>query len=627
MITKLLPKMFTDSAIAAGFKCCKQKSTCIIKDGIAVANLEKLKENLEDKVFSIMIDESNKNYAEKFFCIMVKYYDELKGIQIRFFDLKKCNKSNSDNLTKAVVECFEEHNLQWANLIQVMTDNCSVMRGIHKGVVTQLQNKYAKHIIDIGGCSLHYVSNACEHALKELFRFEYLEEFAQDTSTFFSYHVEYAEKLQELQIALNINEHRILKYCSVRFLSIYDVVNRLIEQFQALKKMFVEDIPRNNPKVSRQTRTQRICVAIECKFTLPSLYFIQFSLEKFQEYEKLFQRDSPTIHIMYSKQLDLFRNTLLQFCKFEVIEKINNAKDLINFDFKAKKNIKPIETINIGIKTKECISKFTNNEKSVFLEGVKQYNLKLCEQLINNLSLSNVFLSNLEFLNPLSRSIENENKIMYCAKKLPPGANIGHKELDALSTEWKYLVLEKIPKDWYLDEVQKYKPIDSYWGRIFMMKDSDNEVKYPVISKVVKICLSIAEANANVERIFSQVTHIIKKERNCLNLDTVKGILHSKEVCYDAKIDDRLIYNVKAASSRYKARLSLKKDLNNNTLKRKLEQEVEDKSKKDIRLREIEGEENVLKGNEEDIKSTQAKGLLKMKEAQDLFEKAQKWIK
>ena len=218
--------------------------------------------------------------------------------------MKKCNKANADNLTKLVAECLEEHNLSWINLFQVMSDSCSTMRGIHKGVVTQIRNKFARHITDLGGCSLHYVSNACEHGLKELFRFEALEDFVQDTSTFFSRHVAYAEKLLDLQKALDINEHRMLKYCSVRFLTMYPIVKRVVEQFPTLKQMFIEDIPKFDPKVNKQPRFIQISEAINCKFTLPTLYFIQFSLENFQKYEKLFQRDSPTIHIIYNKQID-----------------------------------------------------------------------------------------------------------------------------------------------------------------------------------------------------------------------------------------------------------------------------------------------------------------------------------
>lgn len=302
-LTKLFPKMFPDDPVASGFKCGRTKSTYITKHGIAVTNLENLQEKLKDKVFSLMIDESNKNYGEKFFCIMVKYYDE-KGTKIDFLDMKKCNKANADNLTKLVAECLEEHNLSWINLFQVMSDSCSTMRGIHKGVVTQIRYKFASHITDLGGCSLHYVSNACEHGLKELFRFEALEDFVQDTSTFFSTHVAYAEKLLDLQKALDINEHRMLKYCSVRFLTMYPIVKRVVEQFPTLKQMFIEDIPKFDPKVNKQPRFIQISEAINCKFTLPTLYFIQFSLENFQKYEKLFQRDSPTIHIIYNKQID-----------------------------------------------------------------------------------------------------------------------------------------------------------------------------------------------------------------------------------------------------------------------------------------------------------------------------------
>ena len=116
------------------------------------------------------------------------------------------------------------------------------------------------------------------------------------------------------------------------------------------------------------------------------------------------------------------------------------------------------------------------------------------------------------------------------------------------------------------------------------MKDENNETKFPIISTVVKSCFAIAEGNASVERCFSQITHILKKERSNLSLDSVKGILHSKEMCINAKIDDRLMFNAKAAHSRYTAKNALNKASTDITLKRKLEKEVDIQYNKDARL-------------------------------------------
>ena len=60
----------------------------------------------------------------------------------------------------------------------------------------------------------------------------------------------------------------------------YVVVNRVIEQYPALKKLFTEDIPKHYPKVYDSLRVQRIYIeVIRNKYTLPILYLIQFTLE------------------------------------------------------------------------------------------------------------------------------------------------------------------------------------------------------------------------------------------------------------------------------------------------------------------------------------------------------------
>ena len=61
------------------------------------------------------------------------------------------------------------------------------------GLVTQIKSKHASHMVDIGGCSLHHISNAVKNSLPELYNCNEIEDFLQDISTFFSFHVEFCE--------------------------------------------------------------------------------------------------------------------------------------------------------------------------------------------------------------------------------------------------------------------------------------------------------------------------------------------------------------------------------------------------------------------------------------------------
>ena len=156
----------------------------------------------------------------------------------------------------------------------------------------------------------------------------------------------------------------------------------------------------------------------------------------------------------------------------------------------------------------------------------------------------------------------------------------------------KNIILEDFLQCWYIDaKTKKYLPIDKYWYKIMELKDQNNEPKYPVISKVVKCCFAICEANGGVERVFSQISHIVSKERNRLEVDSVKGILDCKETCYKAEIDERLMYNAKTAYARYSAKNALKTASAEATLKRKLENVIDEQSKNDARLTEMKEQE------------------------------------
>ena len=191
--SNIFENMFPDSAIAAGYKFGKTKMTYTIRHGTYKTFVCDLNKRLKENAFSLQVDESNKMHGNKFFIMLVKFYDtELGKVVNRFWESKITNKGDSDSLVKAITTTFEEHDVPFDNLLQIMSDSPNVMRGDHKGVIAQITKKYAPHLIDLGGCSLHHVSNAVKNATPKLHKAEKIEEFLQDTSSFFSFHVEFA---------------------------------------------------------------------------------------------------------------------------------------------------------------------------------------------------------------------------------------------------------------------------------------------------------------------------------------------------------------------------------------------------------------------------------------------------
>ena len=82
----------------------------------------------------------------------------------------------------------------------------------------------------------------------------------------------------------------------------------------------------------------------------------------------------------------------------------------------------------------------------------------------------------------------------------------------------------------------------------------------------MQCCLSFVEANAAVERQFSQLTHIISKDRSRLDENTIKGLMACKSTmaannksCYNFPTNDEMIVHSLSARSRYVARLAEKR--------------------------------------------------------------------
>ena len=98
------------------------------------------------------------------------------------------------------------------------------------------------------------------------------------------------------------------------------------------------------------------------------------------------------------------------------------------------------------------------------------------------MSLSNKLLANLRFLKLENKNIGAEKMILGVAKSMPPKFRLSTREMDALSLEWKLLLLEDLPEV-KKDKDKQYVCVRKYWKSIFYIKDAV-EMKFPLNQKV-----------------------------------------------------------------------------------------------------------------------------------------------
>ena len=77
---------------------------------------------------------------------------------------------------------------------------------------------------------------------------------------------------------------------------------------------------------------------------------------------------------------------------------------------------------------------------------------------------------------------------------------ITEREVSLVKDEWKILQTEEIPDDWYMENSGQQKRIDTYWAKVFEIRTETGDLKYSLLSKVVKSFLAMPNGNANVER-------------------------------------------------------------------------------------------------------------------------------
>lgn len=535
----LLKILFSDNNALKRVCLGKQRASNVIRQVFGKYLLQELCEVLKERMFSVIIDETTDRSTTKQMSIIVQYWDNNK-MQNSFLDLVEIHDSSADGLVSTLKQSLENKQIPLDNIVAFCSDTTNVMMGGRHSVATLLRNLLPNMIII--KCSCHLIHLCASYSCLKLPK--HLEDLCRNIFTHFSLSSKRQDTFKEFQEFVGVAPHQILAPGQTRWLSLEICVNRLIEQWDALKLYFT-DVAFADPTNSNDAILQYL----NDKFSLAYLEFLSHNLARFNSFNTQFQSETPNFYCLKREVCRLIRNICSDFMSVPYIKRceisaLNPSDPLFSASMVSAENI------YLGVAATETMKdlKATSsaNEVTKFYDHCLNFLVESVRQIQTRFSLE-------EPIHDLVQCLDPKNAVNLQPKSLAP-------LFDAIPQLSKYADKRRTDEEWrshcLCEELTGQIPCLQYWDIVFNKKNSANLPCYPNLKVVVSVLLSLPFSNASVERFFSKLNLTKTPQRSRLKNETLCGLMHmvyylsNKDVTSDTlSIEDKMISALRAVKS------------------------------------------------------------------------------
>lgn len=510
--SKLISTLFEQK-----FSSARTKSEAMIKNVLA-PNIQKelMQELSETSCFTLMVDSSNHG-AQKLVPIVVRYFHETRGVNVKVLELETLSGETSNQLGEYVFSVLSRNDLV-DKVVGMSADNTNTNFGGAKrkgtnNLFCKLSASTDKTLVGIG-CMAHIVNNCINNAadslpidaevvIVKLFKF------------FHIYTVRVAE-LKDLCEFIDVEYRNLLSYSNTRWLRLLPALERVLQMMLPLKQYF-----------SSQPNTP---VVLKSFFDNPNgelwLWFLHNVAGVFNETVKKMEGDKISATEAANQYLILRKNLM-------------DRKESSFLPMKVKE-----------IQKKNCAA----GHNSV-LEDIKSTACSFYDRCITYLDF---WKSNVDSLSQLSwidlkkklKWEELEESYTIFQKSLPPiSSDDLFNELSVLNTQ----LSENILTEW---ATQK-KTTEQRWLTVFENLRK-NEIKVPNLKMFLEFVLSLPGTNASVERAFSLINNFWTSEKSQMSIECVKALLIIQMNCnlscvemYDKVRKNKTLLKALASTEKY----------------------------------------------------------------------------
>lgn len=194
----------------------------------------------------------------------------------------------------------------------------------------------------------------------------------------------------------------------------------------------------------------------------------------------------------------------------------------------------PSEEIYLGSVCAVAFSKendFSNQDKHEFFTNCLNFYIECSHQIYKRFPFNSDHMKLLK-----SISVLDPKNIKKTISVAPIVANFSKLNINMNDIDREWRLLRNHNLNFNLDLME-------FWKTVKDLKNGDNLEEFSILNSFVSYVLTLPHSSASVERLFSSINLNKTKIRNRISMDTMTGILHSKNVlitqaqhCYEFNI-------------------------------------------------------------------------------------------
>ena len=490
----------------------RTKCSKIISNIIGPVLKESLQEDIQEKKFSLLVDETTDVSSDKTMCICVRYCSEKEEkIMTRFLEIVLVTQTTGKALFNAVKLVLDRNGLNLSNCIGFGSDGARNMVGEKNSLWSRIRNE-SPNCAQMR-CICHSLALCIQKGFDKLP--SNLGYILSEVPKWFSKSALRRDNYKELFEVMDPNCERtgtpnpFKKISATRWLVKGKVLYNILINWEELKAYFSCAEPTGKPDARFKARL----IADMLKDKVNKLYF-HFAtpvVKEFEEVNALFQATDADPEILV-KELNIHYQSLKQ----RVYDRNGDLLPLSSVKFGAKFLAESDQLLRKSQGNRQMQENVLSMKKRC-----QDMLLELVVQVEERLPQNKDIFSGLRGLSPSS--------ILSQTSRLPfsklPFPHLLNADFDKIESQYRKILCHVWNEESVFEDGGIPADAVQFWRGVSKYEDSAGRKSYKELAMYALSCLCTPVSNAVVERIFSHVSFIKTKLRNRISLKMLDAIL------------------------------------------------------------------------------------------------------